>query len=127
MLVALAVAFLAACAGGTPDIVLEQGQQDLGQVINGEVRTLEVPVRNEGDGILIIEAVSTSCGCTSAQVDPGTIEPGEGGTLRITYDSGAHGPEANGPVVRQIYIASNDPDQPETVFEFVATLLPADS
>jgi hypothetical protein len=127
MLASLTLTFLAGCARGAPDIALGQDREDLGEVVNGEVRTLEVPVGNEGDGTLIIEAVSTSCGCTSAEVDPATIEPGETGTLRITYDSGAHGPEANGLVVRQIFIASNDPDQPETVFEFVATVLPADS
>ncbi len=127
MLATLTLTFLAACAGGAPDITLGRDQEDLGEVVNGVIRRIEIPVRNEGDGALIIEAVSTSCGCTSAEVDPTTIEPGEAGTLRITYDSGAHGPEANGSVLRQIFIASNDPDQPETVFEFVAMVVPADS
>jgi hypothetical protein len=120
------VALLAACGRGAPNLVLEHGQQDLGEVINGEMRMLEVPVRNDGDGRLVIDAVSTSCGCTTAKVDPTSLGPGERGILHITFDSGAHGSEANGPVMRQIYIASNDPDQPEAVFEFVATVVPAD-
>lgn len=121
----LAGVLLTACGGGVPDLVLSQEEAHLGEVVNGEVRTLEIPIRNQGDGPLIIEAVSTSCGCTSAQVEPSTIAPGESGVLRVSYDSGAHGPEVNGPVMRQIFIASNDPDQPEAEFRIVAEVLPA--
>jgi hypothetical protein len=97
---------------------------DLGQVVNGEVRSLEVPLINQGSRDLVIEAVSTSCGCTSAQVIPTTLEAGGSGVLQITFDSGAHGPEELGPVMRQVFIASNDPDQPEVDFRFTAEILP---
>jgi hypothetical protein len=97
---------------------------DLGQVVNGEVRNFEVPLVNQGEGDLVIESVSTSCGCTSAQVIPTTLEAGGSGVLQITFDSGAHGPEELGPVMRQVFIASNDPDQPEVDFRFTAEILP---
>lgn len=119
--------FLAACAGGAPNLVLEEQQADLGEVVNGELRTLQIPIRNDGQGDLIIEAVSTSCGCTQASVDPMTIPAGGTATLNVTYDSGAHGPDANGPATRQVFIASNDPDTPEAVFTFEVVVLPADS
>ncbi|MDF1499772.1 MAG: DUF1573 domain-containing protein [Anaerolineales bacterium] len=123
----LATLVLVACSGGAPDIQLESGEADLGELINGEVKTLEVTVRNAGTGDLIIEAVTTSCGCTSASVEPSTIRPGGEGILHIEYDSGAHGPEANGPVMRQIFIASNDPDQPEIEFRLTADVFPPES
>jgi hypothetical protein len=72
---------------------------------------------------LVIESVSTSCGCTSAQVIPTTLEAGGSGVLQITFDSGAHGPEELGQVMRQVFIASNDPDQPEVDFRFTAEIL----
>ena len=124
ILAGAAVALLAACSSREPVIRLDQSQIDLGQVVNGEVRTFEVSVLNQGNTNLVIEAVSTSCGCTSAQVIPAALEPGERGLLQVTFDSGAHGPEELGPVMRQVFIDSNDPDQPEVDFRFTAEILP---
>jgi hypothetical protein len=93
---------------------------DLGSMPNGEVREFQVEVRNVGTGVLQIEAVSTSCGCTTARVEPSEIEPGASGTLYVTFDSGTHGPEMVGSVTRQVFIASNDPREPEVTFTFTA-------
>jgi hypothetical protein len=127
ILIGLAGAALAACSPGKPDLQLDQPALELGQVVNGEVRTFEVALLNAGDGELVIEAVSTSCGCTSAQAIPTTLGPGERGVLQVTFDSGAHGPEEHGPVMRQVFIASNDPDQPELEFRFSADILPPET
>ncbi len=117
----------AACTAGSPVLDLRESEADLGDIVNGEVISLEIPIRNVGADDLVIEAVTTSCGCTTADVQPSTISPGDEGRLHIRFDSGAHGPEANGVVMRQIFIASNDPQQPETVFRFTANVLPPDS
>ncbi len=116
---------LTACSSGSADLVIEQTSIDLGQVINGEVRSMEIPLRNTGSSELVIESVTTSCGCTSAEVSPLTIQPGESGMLLVQFDSGAHGPESNGPVMRQVFIASNDSDEPEMEFRFTAEVIPA--
>ncbi len=116
---------ITACGGGTPDIELAESQTDLGVITNGEIPTIEIPVRNLGSGDLIIEAVTTSCGCTSASITPEVIPPGGTGTLAIRYDSGAHGPDEVGPVMRQIFIASNDPDEAEFEFRFTAEVVAA--
>jgi hypothetical protein len=118
---------LAACSGGEPDIELIRTQTDLGVVVNGNIETFSVPVENIGGGELIIEAVTSSCGCTTAQLTPDVISAGGSGTLSITYDSGAHGPNEVGPVMRQIFIASNDPDEPEIEFRFTAEVVSAES
>lgn len=123
-LLAAVSALLAGCASGEPDILLEQEQLDLGPVQNGDVRSFEVGVVNQGSRDLVIEAVSTSCGCTSARVIPTTLGPGESGSLQVTFDSGAHGPEELGPVLKQVFIASNDPDSPEVEFRLSAEILP---
>ena len=127
ILVGAAAALLAACSPKEPDIRLDQSQIDLGQVVNGDVRSFEVALLNQGDGDLVIESVSTSCGCTSAQAVPTTLGAGERGVLQVTFDSGAHGPEEHGQVMRQVFIASNDPDQPEAEFRFTADILPPGS
>ena len=117
---------LAACSSGSADLVIEQTSIDLGQVINGEVRSMEIPLRNTGSSELVIESVTTSCGCTTAEVSPITIQPGESAMLLVQFDSGAHGPESNGPVMRQVFIASNDSDEPEMEFRFTAEVIPAE-
>jgi len=117
---------LASCARGAPDLVLDQKEIDLGPVINGELRTIEIPLHNIGEKDLVIEAVTTSCGCTTATVTPTTITPGESALLVVQFDSGAHGPEENGPVVRQVFIASNDGDEPEIEFRFIADIIARD-
>ncbi len=116
---------LAACSGGEPEIELLQSEADLGVITNGEIRTIDTSVQNLGSGDLIIEAVTTSCGCTSAAITPDVIPPGGTGTLAVRYDSGAHGPDEVGVVMRQVFIASNDPDQPEIEFRFTAEIVPA--
>lgn len=117
---------LAACSTGEPMIELAQSEVDLGEVVNGEVVTLNISVANIGQEDLVIEGISTSCGCTSAEIEPTVIAPGGQGTLFIHFDSGAHGPETNGPVMRQVFIASNDPNHLEIEFRLHATILPHD-
>ena len=124
LLLVLAALILSACAPRQPRIEVETDSVDFGEMINGEIATREVRVRNAGDAPLVVEAVSTSCGCTTAILEPMTIQPGETALLRIEFDSGAHGPEANGPLTRQVFIASNDPEQTETVVEIKANVLP---
>lgn len=111
---------LVACKGSLPDIELIQTEVDFGQVPNGEIRSVNVEVRNLGTGALTIESVTTSCGCTTAKVEPTTIAPDGRGMLTVTFDSGAHGPSFVGSVVRQVFIVSNDPDESELVFSLAA-------
>jgi hypothetical protein len=105
----------AGCGGGEPDIQVPETNYDFGQVPQGEVVTIQLPVRNVGQKELRIESVSTSCGCTSATVEPMVIPPNGEAMLTINYDSGVH-PD-KGPIWRIIYITSNDPDTPEVQVE----------
>ena len=114
---------LSAC-GGPPQILVSEASVALGDVVNGEIVTREITVQNVGKSDLIIEAVSTSCGCTEAAVAPMRIPSDGSGTLTIRFDSGAHGPDLTGQLIRQVFIATNDPEQPETVVELEANILP---
>lgn len=124
-LVMMLAALLSAC-GGQPQILVTEKSLDLGDVVNGDVITRQVSIQNNGRADLIIEAVTTSCGCTQATVEPMTIPAGSSGALFIEFDSGAHGPELTGQLIRQVFIVSNDPQQPEMVVELMANILPPD-
>ena len=119
----LAGLFLVACAGGQPQITLETTHFDFGDVVNGEIISRDIVVRNDGNGPIIAQSVSTTCGCTTATLEPMTIPAGEFANLHITFDSGAHGPELMGQITRQIFVISNDPNQPEAMVEFTANIV----
>jgi hypothetical protein len=120
---ALAGLLLLVACTGRPQIALETARLDLGDVVNGEVITRDVMVSNTGKSELVVEAVTTSCGCTQATLEPMTVAPGGSATLRIAFDSGAHGPELTGPLLRQVFIVSNDPQQPEAILELAVNIL----
>jgi hypothetical protein len=128
----LAILILAGCGGvaggaandGAPRIALETAVLELGEMPNGQVAEREVTVRNDGDAPLVVSTVTTSCGCTTAALEPMTIAPGDSGRLRVAFDSGAHGPDLRGPLLREVMLASNDPATPEATVEIRAMILP---
>ncbi len=124
LLLLLALALLAACAPSAPRISPAVTELDLGDVPNGQIISRDITLRNDGEAPLIVDSLSTSCGCTTAALDAMQIAPGESAELHITFDSGAHGPDLVGPLLRHVYIDSNDPQQPETVIALSVNITP---
>jgi hypothetical protein len=113
-----------------PQIVLEPQKVNLGNVSTkeGKVET-SITLKNTGQKELTVDSLSTSCGCTTVSVvnngqegpvfgtgTPSegwstTIQPGETAELRIYYDPSFH-QDARGPMMREIYVSSNDPVDP---------------
>lgn len=119
----LGVSFLlAACSSERPIIAVESANLDLGNVVNGEIVSQDLSVRNDGDADLIIDSIFTSCTCTRASVSPMIIGASQSGTLHIEFDSGFHGPDLTGPLIRQVFINSNDPQQPELQMELTVNV-----
>ena len=130
--------FLAACGGATTDgsdpasganaaaappaLSLETASLPLGDVPNGRIVEREVTVTNTGGAPLVIESLSTSCGCTTATLDTMTIAPNATATLHIAFDSGAHGPDLRGALLRQVFLVSNDPARPEATVDLTANI-----
>ena len=123
MLLLVACGGGAAAEGGAPSLALETATLELGEMPNGRIATREVAVRNDGNAPLLVASVTTSCGCTTAVLEPMTIAPGAAGVLRVTFDSGAHGPDLRGPLLREVTLNSNDPAAPEAKLTLAATIL----
>lgn len=121
-ILAIAV-LLVSCAGPSPDLTLDADTFEFGDVVNGMIAEKDITITNRGSAPLVIEAVSTSCGCTTAEVNPMAIGPGESAVLHIEFDSGAHGPELTGELMRQVFLQTNDPDQPEALVTFTANVV----
>lgn len=115
-LLSLAGLLLAACTSPSPDIDVPVAF-DWGSVVKGERAKADIPVRNLGDRPLTVQAVSTSCGCTTAKLSSMTIPPGGEARLHVEYDSGAHKTDL-GLMERFVFIASDDPDEEDTRIKF---------
>ena len=118
---------LAACGAKQADIAIESTKFDFGDVVNGVIVSRDLTVRNTGESDLVVGSVVTTCGCTSATLEPMTIPAGSEAALHISFDSGAHGPHLTGEVMRRVIISSNDPDTPEATVDFVANILAPES
>jgi len=127
----LAALFLAGCNSQVnfqakgPQIKLSETFFDLGDVNpDSGLRTEEFIVKNTGTEDLEIYSVSTSCGCTEAEVDEKLIPPGRETKLTVTYDPSVH-PGLVGNIERVVYIQSNDPDNEEIDLTLVGNSLPS--
>lgn len=62
---------------------------------------------NQGETVLVISDVKTSCGCTVAEWTRTPVKPGKSGMINIRYDS-----EFPGVFRKEIYVHYNGPDSP---------------
>lgn len=103
--VLLACLQVTAALAAAPQLRAERTEYNFGEVFQGEKVEQVFKFRNEGDADLIIDRVRTSCGCTAALLSSTSIPPGESGELRTAFDSARF----SGPVVKTVYLYSNDP------------------
>lgn len=112
VLLLLLLAIVLAACGGSPALAVSPATYDFGAIAADAPVTTTLQVSNAGQGKLSITGVSTSCGCTTAQLEETTLAPGAVTNLTITFDPQAH-PGLYGPLLRTVYLQSNDPAQPE--------------
>jgi hypothetical protein len=134
---ALREQLLANALEDAPRIATNETKKDMGIVSqkNGVVST-EFTIKNDGKSELVIDKLSSSCGCTSASLvyqeqegprfymaghghdEPDAswqvaIAPGDEATVKVYYDPTVH-PDLTGPVTRTVSVHSNDPVDFET-------------
>lgn len=115
LLMFLVVGLLTACSQNAPQISIEPSLQDLGTQPQ-QLIDLNFEVKNTGKADLVIEKVSVSCACTTADLEKNTIPPGESAKLRVKFDPAKD--NLFGQIQRVIYLRSNDPAKPEAEAEF---------
>ena len=127
ILVSLLVTSSAAsgCAPDQPSpgqIVLSTTEFDFGTIPSTGPVSQVFQVHNVGGEELEITAVSTSCACTTAEVDSRHLAPGADADLTVTYDPQVHG-GATGEFLRVVYLRSNDPQTPEASLTIRVTVI----
>lgn len=118
----LLLALAAGCADQPGQVELSATEYDFGTIPNDKPVSQVFQVRNAGRGKLEISGVSTSCGCTSAEVSKRQLARGETAQLKVTYDPLAH-EGATGRFMRIVYIRSNDPEVPEATLSIRVTVV----
>jgi hypothetical protein len=108
--------------GGAPQIEITPSNMDLGDVTKDGFNYM-FTVRNTGKKTLEIGKVSTSCGCTLANIDSDKISPGESTGLHVTFNPKLMEEEVKGKISRIIFIKSNDPENPEVEIKITANVV----
>jgi hypothetical protein len=119
-LVVLLVGFqgTASWAGKQSKIAFKEDAWDFGKIKQGQDLTHEFVFKNDGDSVLNINNVDTSCGCTAALVSEKKIDPGKTGRIKVTFNSRGYA----GEVTKYIYIDSDDPLQPRVQLKITASV-----
>lgn len=96
-----------------PRISVDKEKYDFGTIPRkGGIVSTEFTIKNSGTENLITSSISTSCGCTSAEIKDEDVLPGEETTLTVFFDPDYH-EEPQGKFTRTVFIESNDPDKEE--------------
>src|SRR5262245_8663697 len=88
-----------------PRIAVEPAEFDFGKSLQNKELTREFSIRNFGNEDLVIDNVSTSCGCTAAVPGEKTVKPGGSTPLDVKLQTRT----ATGKIERSVLIRSNDP------------------
>jgi hypothetical protein len=105
-------------APAAPRIRVEPDGFDFGKALPGKTLRKEFALRNFGDAELVIEGVTTTCGCTAALTADSRVKPGGTTLLRVTLETRSY----SGKLERQVLVRSNDPQTPLLPVKVSATV-----
>ena len=94
----------------------EKSEYDLGTVKEGTTKKQTVTVRNTGTSVFKLKGITTSCDCTEATCDWKELQPGESGTITISYEA-----EQPGDFYRTVDIYGNIPNN-SLMLSFIGTV-----
>ena len=99
---------------GGPRITFDRDVHDFGKVLQfGGIVSTEFKVMNSGVETLKLGDITTSCGCTTANISVKTIQPGKETILTVYFNPNLH-EEPKDIFSRTVFIESNDLRFPET-------------
>ena len=94
----------------------DKAEYDLGTVKEGTTKKQTVTVRNTGTSVFKLKGVTTSCDCTEATCDWKELQPGESGTVTVSYEA-----EQPGDFYRTVEIYGNIPNN-SLMMSFIGTV-----
>lgn len=88
---------------GTARIAFREYEHFFGKVNEGEKVAYIFKFDNKGNSNLVLQSVSTTCGCTVPKYDRKPVEPGKSGTLEVVFDTSGR----NGIQTKTVTVKSN--------------------
>jgi hypothetical protein len=88
---------------GTAVITFNEYEHNFSKVKEGEKVACIFTFRNTGTGDLVINNVTTSCGCTVPKYDTKPISPGNTGSIEVVFDTSGR----NGIQTKTVSVHSN--------------------
>lgn len=128
------------------ELTFSEMKWDFGDISMSEgIATKEISFSNDSSSSVTIVRLETSCMCTSTQIvhSDGSksglkgmvghgggssalsevIEAGETATLLVNFDPNAHGPNATGPITREVILGTNSQSQSEIQIKFSGNVI----
>ena len=128
-------------------LTISETRWDFGDIPMSEgITTRSISLKNDTDVPITITSMQTSCMCTTVQIVHSdgsksglkgmvghgggtsslseTIQAGEAVALLVNFDPNAHGPNATGPITRNVELTTNSQAQPEVEFTFSGNVIP---
>ena len=102
-----------------PKIAFQESSFDFGNIAEGEIVEHDFEIYNNGGDVLIINHVRASCGCTAVKPDKSHLKPGEGTTIKVSFNS----TNRKGKQSKSVYVLTNDPETPEVRLSFTANII----
>lgn len=94
----------------------DKAEYDLGTIKEGTTKKQTVTVRNTGTSVFKLKGFTTSCDCTEATCDWKELQPGESGTVTVSYEA-----EQPGDFYRTVEIYGNIPNN-SLMMSFIGTV-----
>jgi hypothetical protein len=104
-----------------PRIVFEETEFNFGEMYQQQEVSHTFTFTNAGDEPLLITDIVRTCGCTAATGGEELIQPGEEGTIEVTFESGTF----LGLVDKVIKVLTNDPENAEVRLHVTGKVLSA--
>jgi plastocyanin len=101
-----------------PVMKFEFSSHDFGKVKSGEKVTYDFKFTNTGKSPLIISEAHASCGCTVPEWPKEPIQPGQGGKIKVTFDSS----NKSGLMDKQVTVSANT-NPPQNMVHLVGEVL----
>jgi uncharacterized protein DUF1573 len=94
-------------ATGGPRIAVEPPSFDFGKAVQQKTLQKEFAIRNLGDADLVLDSVTTSCGCTVADGYSKLVKPGTSTHMLVSLQTRT----STGKLQKSVLIKSNDPSK----------------
>jgi hypothetical protein len=92
-------------------IIFESTTHDYGTIVQGGDGNCEFKFTNKGKAPIILNNVQASCGCTTPEWTRTPVNPGEKGTIKVTYNT-----NNMGSFTKSITVSSNAKNSPVVLF-----------